>query len=286
MRGNLSVFLAIGLLFADDGSLPGEELKQETIQKITAYLQEARSHSLQKEYAKSNALYEKAMELLPPVKEGSLEASRAKLHFDIGCNWALQGRKPEAIAALGRAVSHGYWHADYLLRDPTLKELHTDKKFHAVMQEAKLGFSRMVVGLTDVLTNKKVEARDLENKVLIIDIWGTWCPPCRREIPYFVKLKQKYAAQGLEIVGLTYEREGPSDEARKRVEDFGKEQSVNYPLVMLAEDLRALLSGLHGVRKFPTTYFFGRDGSLKHRLEGLQDLEVLEAKVIELLSKK
>jgi len=137
-----------------------------------------------------------------------------------------------------------------------------------------------------VLTGKKLEPKDLEGKVVIIDIWGTWCPPCRMEVPYFIKLQKTYGQQGLQIVGLTYERQPSPDAARKGVEKFGKEQGVNYPLVMVEEDLHALLSVLYGLRSYPTTYFFGRDGSVKHRLEGLHPYESLEAKVRPLLAEK
>ncbi len=286
MRGSSIIPLALGCWIAFTSRLSAQELTKDAIEKITSHLQEARSHSMSKSYAKSNESYDKVLALLPPAKEGALEASRAKIHYDIGCNWALQGKKPEAIASLGRAVGHGYWDSDYLTQDPALKELRAEKEFQALAEKAKVGLSRMVVGLVDVLTGKKIEAKDLENKVLIIDVWGTWCPPCRREIPHFIKLKQKYAAQGLEIVGLTWERQVPSEAIRNRVTGFAKEQSMNYPLVLLEQDLYSLLSSLYGVRSFPTTYFFGRDGSLKHRFTQLQDFEVLESKALELIAKK
>src|SRR5436190_6816113 len=59
--------------------------------------------------------------------------------------------------------------------------------------------------LEDVAGNR-VSKSDLAGKVLIVDIWGTWCPPCRMEIPHFVALNRKYNNQGLAIVGLIRER--------------------------------------------------------------------------------
>src|SRR5262245_23404522 len=54
---------------------------------------------------------------------------------------------------------------------------------------------------------KKVSASDYDKKVLIVDFWATWCPPCRKEVPGFIELKKKYGEKGLEILGFSYDRE-------------------------------------------------------------------------------
>ena len=58
--------------------------------------------------------------------------------------------------------------------------------------------------LTD-FSGQNISLTGFQGKVLIVDIWGTWCPPCRAEIPSFVKLQTEYGPQGLQIVGLNYE---------------------------------------------------------------------------------
>jgi len=62
-------------------------------------------------------------------------------------------------------------------------------------------------------------------KVLIINFWATWCPPCREEIPEFIKLQNKYNNQGLQFVGIAIEEQKPAA-------DFAKQMSVNYPILI------------------------------------------------------
>lgn len=68
-------------------------------------------------------------------------------------------------------------------------------------------------------------------KVVVLNFWATWCPPCRTEIPDFIKVQEKFAARGLVIVGLAIDD-------KDKVEAFADEVGVNYPL--LIGDTRAM----------------------------------------------
>ena len=67
----------------------------------------------------------------------------------------------------------------------------------------------------------------LKGNVIILDFWATWCPPCKMEIPGFVELQDKYKEQGLEIVGVTLDREGPSV-----IIPFAEDMGINYTLLL------------------------------------------------------
>src|SRR5215510_10137671 len=58
------------------------------------------------------------------------------------------------------------------------------------------------------LGGQKVDQSQFADNVLIVDLWGTWCPPCRKAVPALVKLYEKYKQQGLEIVGFCYAANG------------------------------------------------------------------------------
>src|SRR5436309_105083 len=68
---------------------------------------------------------------------------------------------------------------------------------------------------------------DYKDKVVVLDLWATWCGPCRAEIPHLVDLNKEYGGKGVEIIGLT--TESPQSDA-ERVRDFAKEMNINYKL--------------------------------------------------------
>jgi len=74
---------------------------------------------------------------------------------------------------------------------------------------------------------KAVKLSDFKGKVVILDFWATWCPPCRAEIPGFIALQKQYAAQGLTVVGVSLDTDGASV-----VKTFVKKAGMNYPVVI------------------------------------------------------
>ena len=106
---------------------------------------------------------------------------------------------------------------------------------------------------------KEVSLKDYAGKVLIVDFWGTWCPPCREEIPDFVELYKQYHNAGLDIVGINYEQEDEPAEAAKRVADFVKKHEIPYECVMGDDGTRKQVPGFDG---YPTTLFLDRAGKV------------------------
>jgi thiol-disulfide isomerase/thioredoxin len=118
----------------------------------------------------------------------------------------------------------------------------------------------------DPRTGKPVSASDPEfkNKVVIVDIMGTWCPNCHDEEPLLVDLYNRYHKDGLEIVGLSYEyTDDPARNARQ-IEIFRKKYNVPYPILIAGTtdegQIAKTLPQLVGFGAYPTTIFIGRDG--------------------------
>lgn len=103
-----------------------------------------------------------------------------------------------------------------------------------------------------------------EDKVLVIDIWGTWCPPCRAEIPHLNSLYDRYADQGLEIVGIAFEHAPDRASAVRDLERFIREFAIEYPVLLggtpSETDLFRVFPGLTEFRGFPTTIVLDRKG--------------------------
>lgn len=65
------------------------------------------------------------------------------------------------------------------------------------------------------LNGGTVSLQDFKGKVVIVDVWATWCPPCRQEIPGFIKLYDQYKDKGLEIIGLAVDEDGAAAGERR-----------------------------------------------------------------------
>lgn len=89
--------------------------------------------------------------------------------------------------------------------------------------QAVVGALRPEFKLPD-LNGQVRQAAEWNGRVLAINFWATWCPPCRKEIPEFVKLQEKYGSRGLQFIGIALEQ---PDTARVFAEEFG----VNYPVL-------------------------------------------------------
>lgn len=99
---------------------------------------------------------------------------------------------------------------------------------------------------------------------VVVNIWGTWCPPCRREIPDLVKLYKEYQPKGVEIIGLAVEK-GPPEFVSK----FSEKMGMNW--VMLIGDQSHL--ELYQTTSVPTTIFYDRSGKEVQRMVGMRNYE-------------
>lgn len=121
---------------------------------------------------------------------------------------------------------------------------------------------------------RTVRLADFRGKVVILDFWATWCPPCRKEIPGLVALQTKYGSKGLVVIGVSM------DEDTAMVAPFLKKFGINYPVVF-GNALTAMMYG--GVEVIPTTFVIGRDGKVAAVYESFVPETTLEADIKPLL---
>jgi thiol-disulfide isomerase/thioredoxin len=111
---------------------------------------------------------------------------------------------------------------------------------------------------------------DLAGKILIIDFWATWCPPCRAEIPGYIKLQDAYAENGVIFVGISLDQ-GAS--AESKVLKFMEAQGINYPVVMGTNEVAEAFGGIPAI---PTTFVVNREGQVVDRKVGYKPTEYFE----------
>ena len=130
--------------------------------------------------------------------------------------------------------------------------------------------------LPDV-NGKPVHLADYQGKVVILDFWATWCPPCRAEIPSFIDLQTKYGSKGLVIIGASVDQDGPAG-----VSAFISQNHMNYPVVMASDDVAKAYGGIEGI---PTTFVIDPSGNIVTSYVGATEESEFEAQIKPLLAK-
>ena len=127
-------------------------------------------------------------------------------------------------------------------------------------------------------SGKDFNIASLKGKVIVLDFWATWCPPCKVEIPWFVEFQQKYGPKGLIVVGVSV------DDPAAALAPFGEKFKVNYPL--LVGDGRDDIKGPRGYNAawgLPKTFVIGRDGRICKTHIGLSVKEHFDQQIKSLL---
>jgi peroxiredoxin len=133
------------------------------------------------------------------------------------------------------------------------------------------------------LDGKPMKLADYKGKVVVLDFWGSWCKPCRLELPHFQKLYERYAAKGVAFVGINWENPGPAPLRVKAAADFITENRFTFPVAL---DHDAVAAKAYEVVSFPTVFVIDRGGQIRYRNTGYADgVEQLMVAQIEALLK-
>lgn len=121
------------------------------------------------------------------------------------------------------------------------------------------------------LNGNKVKLSDYSGKLVFVNFWATWCPPCRAEIPGFIKMYDKYKDQGLEIIGISTDRDG-----KELVKEFVQKNKVNYTVLMFDMDVITAYGGITGI---PTTFIVNQKGEIVNKFVGFPGDEAFEKEI-------
>ena len=123
---------------------------------------------------------------------------------------------------------------------------------------------------------KTVKLSDYKNKVVLIDFWATWCPPCRKGIPDLIELQKEFKKDFV-VLGISVDTDTKGD-----VPGFIKDYGINYPVVYGDNSTAKLFGGVSGI---PTSFLIDKKGNIVDKHVGLVPKETLAAGIKNLLKK-
>jgi thiol-disulfide isomerase/thioredoxin len=177
---------------------------------------------------------------------------------------ASRTERPRTVKAVAPSTSS----ASYVLAASKVKSAATSPQSHVVR------FANhpqpMPAFLVNDLDGNPVSTAAWKGKVVFINFWATWCPPCRAEIPVLIDLANRYKDR-LQVVGVSVDDDDPAE-----VKQFAKQAGINYPIVMAD---RAIVAEYGGVAALPTLFVVNTDGNVVQKHEGLFSNALYEAEV-------
>ena len=125
---------------------------------------------------------------------------------------------------------------------------------------------------------KSFALSDYKGKVVLLDFWATWCPPCRKEIPGFIDLYNSYRSRGFMVISVSM------DDSTSDIKKFARRFKMNYPILLGAgrDDLEPAFGSL----PLPTAFVIARDGRICGKHDGLTPKEQFEREIVPLLEAK
>jgi thiol-disulfide isomerase/thioredoxin len=119
-------------------------------------------------------------------------------------------------------------------------------------------------------SGEPIKLSNYSGKVMLINLWATWCGPCRSETPELVRLYKEYQGRGVEFVGLSTE---DPEASATRVQDFVRQYSVNYHVGWATREVALTL--MQGRTSIPQSFIITRDGRIKKRIMGFHPQNTL-----------
>ena len=203
---------------------------------------------------------------------------------------ALEGKPEKALDDLAKIVADGSDRYTIIGTHPDFESVRRLPDYNSKMLAANQSAVRQALADFEsfpfdfnlkTVDGKVVKLADFRGNVTIVDVWGTWCPPCREEIPHFVDLAQKLADKDFKIVGINCNEQGTPEEVKKTVNDFIAEYKIPYPCVLNDDAIEGKIPEFQG---YPTTLFTDRGGKVRFSQVGYMPSVRLEAIVTTLLA--
>jgi peroxiredoxin len=121
-----------------------------------------------------------------------------------------------------------------------------------------------IEGVTLDGTKRERSLADYKGKVVLLNVWATWCEPCRVEMPSIEKLYREFGPHGLAVVAISVDDPGAED----RIRDYAKELGLTFEIL---HDPRQVTTRNYQITGYPETFVIARDGTIRKKLIGASD---------------
>jgi thiol-disulfide isomerase/thioredoxin len=145
----------------------------------------------------------------------------------------------------------------------------------AMIAAGEIGSTLPDFALKD-LQGHEISSAGLRGKVVLIDFWATWCGPCKKEMPGYQKLLDRYGSSGFAVVGFKFDTMADTEDPVQ----FAKKMGVHYPLAVAPDELKEKFGGIEGL---PTTMLYDRGGILRKKVIGFEYTEAFESAINSIL---
>ncbi len=240
---------------------------------------------------KAASSFERIKQKFQPLSEDEEKLGNS-MKIDAARIAALEGKSEQALNIMTKLVADGHPQAFLIDKLADFEPVRLLPDFAAKMVEAYKGAARSELASfksypldfnLQTVSGTTVKSIDLKGNVAIVDVWGTWCPPCREEVPHLVDLANRYDGKGLKIVGINCNEEGSPAEVKKTINEFVATYKIPYPCAINKEN-DSIESKITGFEGYPTMLMFDRSGKLRLSLIGYHPPAQLEAIISILLA--
>ena len=186
-----------------------------------------------------------------------------------------------AFLWFNRAVDRGFLNPGALEKE-TLSMLKKDNRYEKLMRKIKsnIGIGKPVKDFAfRLMDGRHYDITANRGKVILIDFWATWCPPCVKGIPFLKEMYSKYASHGFDIIAISL------DSAQKAVTDYLKKEQIKWPVRFSGEGWMDKTARLFKVNLIPSYWLIDRNGILRDFGFRLRDKKILRASIEKLISK-
>jgi thiol-disulfide isomerase/thioredoxin len=204
--------------------------------------------------------------------------------------YAIRNKSEQAVTALQNAVDVGFGEIDSLNSDDLIARAINEVQREKLVASLKVRYKTAMKKWSQTVLAQfqpfyfdydvndiqggRVSKQDFLGKVVVVDIWATWCGPCMKAIPHYIELQKTYGDRGVAVLGIAMDNPDDPASALDTVREFAAEKGFNYRCGMGTQSVKNMIPGKYAL---PSTIFMDRNGMVRYIARGYHDYTKIEA---------